>query len=120
MNALSEAEDRGLTRAKNEHDDALARGPGHVVPFTTLERAVLALGPNDPDPPGTGLRMFWNMQPGNVFMGSEITPEYADVWGYVRQSRRLRARRQQKHVGEFTVGPARPIAPVAPAPAPLQ
>jgi hypothetical protein len=113
MNDLSDGEDRGLARAKDEHDNALAHGLGHVVPFTTLEQAVLALGPNDPDPPGTGLRMFWNMQPGHVINVSDITAELADVWGYVRQSRRLRARRQKKQVGELTVfGPVRPVTPL--------
>ena len=112
MNSNSVAEDRGIARAGLEHQDALKNGPGHVVPFTTLENDILPLAPDDTDPPAVGDSVTWNPwfapPAGFVFDGADVAPEFAEQWAYIRQSRKLRARRQQNGVGEFTIGPARP------------
>jgi hypothetical protein len=113
MNSNSVAEDRGIARAGLEHQDALKNGPGHVVPFTTLENDILPLAPDDTDPPAVGNSFSWNPwfePPGAGFVVdlADMTPEFSELWAYIRQSRKLRARRQQKGVGEFTIGPARP------------
>ena len=109
MNSNSVAEDRGIARAGLEHQDALKNGPGHVVPFTTLENEILPLAPDDTDPPAVGDSVSWDPWFAVfVINGADMTPEFSELWAYIRQSRKLRARRQQKGVGEFTIGPARP------------